>query len=125
MGRISHGVFAGIGLSLLLASAAAAQDKPVCEAGTHLFEDRILVEPVCVPDEIKRPAFLDENIVHALELGIPSVTRQYYAGTITTDLPGLLPALEASSPVDIGNPWEMKGELLLSANPDLVISAAG
>jgi ABC-type Fe3+-hydroxamate transport system substrate-binding protein len=114
----------GLGLSLgLLGSAGAAVAQEVCAAGTHLFEDAILVEPVCVPDEIKRPAFIDENVVHALELGIPSVTRQYYAGTITTDLPGLLPKLEESSPVDIGNPWEMKGELLLTAEPDLVISS--
>ena len=109
---------------LTTAAPVLAQDKPACEAGQKLFESPLLLDgPVCIPEVPARTAVLDDLVVHAMELGIPTITRSYYSNIITTDFPGLAARLDSASTADIGNTWEMKAELLLDANPDLVISA--
>lgn len=103
---------------------ALAQDTPVCETGTRPFEHHLLLDgPVCVPETPERVAFIDDNVVYAMELGIPTITRSYYSGVITADFPGLASRLDPAVTTDIGNTWEMKGEALLSAQPDLVVTA--
>ncbi len=129
MGRLhllSHTARAlALGLLLVLpAGPALAQDAAACDAGLRLFEDRLLVGgALCVPDVPSRPAFLDDMVIHALELGIPSVARQYYSDVIVADFPGLAPGLDPATTVDLGRPWEMSGEALLAAEPDLVVSS--
>ena len=111
----------------LLASTAVpalAQDAPSCEPGQILFEHQVLLDgPTCVPEAPKRVAVIDDTVVYAMELGIPTITRSYYSNVITTDFPGLVARLDPATTADIGNTWEMKAEALLNADPDLVIGA--
>lgn len=110
--------------TLALVSPVAAQDSPKCEAGMRLLESPLLVDgPICIPQSPQRVAVLDDLVVHAVELGIPTITRSYYSNIITTDFPGLASRLDPATTADIGNTWEMKGEALLNADPDLVITA--
>jgi len=106
----------------LLAGAAVAQDKLDCAAGTHLFEHALLVSPVCVPDDPRRVAFLDDTVLSGIELGLPSITRSHYSNIIVADFPGLAARLDPATTTDIGNTWEMNGEVLLNAQPDLVVT---
>lgn len=108
----------------LVAGPALAQEAPVCDPGTHLFDNPLLLDgALCVPDDPQRVAFIDDNVVYAMELGIPTITRSYYSNIITTDFPGLTALLDPATTTDIGNTWEMKGEALLGAQPDLVVTA--
>jgi ABC-type Fe3+-hydroxamate transport system substrate-binding protein len=116
--------------ALLVAPALAwsapvlAQATPTCEPGTRLFENALLLDgPVCVPDAPGRIAFIDDNVVYAMELGIPTITRSYYSNIIVADFPGLAARLDPATTSDVGNTWEMKGEALLAAQPDLVVTA--
>src|SRR6218665_1733041 len=110
---------AGVALALL-AGPAAAQES--CAAGTKLFESPLLIAPVCVPEKLDRVAFIDDNVMSALELGIPSITTSYYSDVIVADFPGTAKMLDKATTTDIGNTWEMSGEVLLAAEPDLVIT---
>lgn len=108
---------------VLGASPAFAQNAPTCDPGTRLFDSPMFVDgAVCVPETPQRVAFLDDTVVFAMELGIPSITRSYYSNIIVTDFPGLASRLDPASTTDIGNTWEMKGEALLAANPDLIVT---
>jgi ABC-type Fe3+-hydroxamate transport system substrate-binding protein len=109
-------------MALLLASPASAQDAPACPPGTRLFEHVLLIDPVCVPEAPERVAFIDDNVMSALELDIPSVTRSYYSDVIIADFPGAAARLDPSTTTHIGNTWEMHGEVLLTAQPDLVVT---
>lgn len=114
-----------VGALLLLPAIvvpAASQDALTCQAGTRLVEHKLLVDPVCVPDAPQRIAFIDDNILSAFELGIPSVTSSYYSDVIVADFPGFAAALYPAVTTDIGNTWEMNGEVLLAAQPDLVVT---
>jgi iron complex transport system substrate-binding protein len=110
-------------LVLLLAGGAVAEDKPDCAAGAHLFEHRLLLAPVCVPDAPERVAFIDDMVLSGIELGVPSVTRSYYSDVIIADFPGLAGKLDPATTTHVGNTWEMNGEVLLNAQPDLVVTA--
>jgi ABC-type Fe3+-hydroxamate transport system substrate-binding protein len=120
--RAFYAAFALAGLGVL-AGPAIGQDKPTCEAGTHLFENRLLISPVCVPDDPKRVAFIDDIVLNAIELGIPSVTTSHYSDIIVADFPGIASKLDPATTTSVGNTWEMNGEVLLTADPDLVVTA--
>lgn len=108
---------------LASASPSIAQDKPTCEAGQKLFESHLLLNgSICVPEAPQRVAFLDDYVVYAMELGIPTITRSYYSNIIVTDFPGLASRLDPATTFDVGNTWEMKGEALLNAQPDLIVT---
>lgn len=105
-----------------LAVPTASQDALTCQAGTRLVEHQLLVKQVCVPDAPERVAFIDDNILSAFELGISSVTSSYYSDVIVADFPGFAAMLDPAVTTDIGNTWEMNGEVLLSAQPDVVVT---
>lgn len=105
-----------------MSGGAVAQDKPTCGPGTYLFEHKLLVEPVCVPDDPKRVAFIDDTVLSGIELGVPSITRSHYSNIIVADFPGLAEQLDPATTTDVGNTWEMNGEVLLNAQPDLVVT---
>jgi hypothetical protein len=77
--HIRHFVAASLVAPALAWSAPVlAQATPTCEPGTRLFENALLLDgPVCVPDAPGRIAFIDDNVVYAMELGIPTITRSY------------------------------------------------
>ncbi|MGV3491571.1 MAG: hypothetical protein ACO1OG_09650 [Devosia sp.] len=76
-------------LAAMSAGAAVAQETPACAAGTHLFEHELLISAVCVPDDPQRVAFIDDIVLSAIELGVPSVTSSHYSDIIVADFPGL------------------------------------
>lgn len=117
-------LLAGAALSLSLVTPAIGQDAPACAPGQRLFEHELIDGgPVCVPESPGRVAFLDSNVVVGIELGIPSVTRSYYSDVIVADFPGVAAKLDPATTTHVGNTWEMNGEVLLQADPDLVIDA--
>jgi ABC-type Fe3+-hydroxamate transport system substrate-binding protein len=107
----------------LFAAPAFAQAGPICDANQRLFDSPLLVDgATCIPEAPKRAAFLDDTVVYALELDIPTITRSYYSNIIVQDFPGLASRLDPATTLDVGNTWEMKGEALLNAQPDLVVT---
>jgi iron complex transport system substrate-binding protein len=112
-------LFALVGIS-----PAAAQNTPECEDGFRLFKHELLAtDPVCVPVDPQRIAFIDSSIAYGIALGVESVTRSYYFDAFLDDFPALVDEEAINAMVDIGNTWEMNAESLLGANPDLVITA--
>ena len=113
-------MLAGLVAVLLLAGGPVSEAE--CGPGTHQFAHRLLAEPVCVPDDPQRVAFIDSNIAFAVALDIPSVTTSYYSSVMVQDFPGVAGRLDPKA-TDVGNTWEMNGELLLLADPDLVVTS--
>lgn len=119
--QFARAALAGLGTALLIAAPAIAQDVPACAPGTRLFESPLLLKgPLCVPEAPARTAFIDDTVLYALELGIPSVTSSYYSDVILADFPGYASRLATTT--NVGNTWEMSGEVLLGADPDLVVT---
>lgn len=113
-------------LALLLVGIAplAAQDEAECEEGFHLFDHELLAtDPVCVPIDPQRIAFIDSSSVYGIALGVPSITTNYYLDAFLHDFPALVDEETKSAMLDVGNTWEMSAEALLEVHPDLVVSA--
>lgn len=107
---------------LALLGPALAEDS--CPPGQKLFAHKLLATaPVCVPQKPARAAFIDQTVAFAVALGIPTITRSYYSDMVLADFPGLADRLDAASMTDVGHTWEMNGETLLNAQPDLVVSS--
>jgi len=109
---------------LAISSTVIAQEATECEAGFRLFEHELLAtEPLCIPEDPQRIAFIESSIAYGIGLGVNSVTSNYYFQAILSDFPALLDEETISKMVDVGNTWEINAEALLEANPDLIISA--
>ncbi len=113
-----------LGLLLVCIAPLAAQDATECEAGFRLFDHELLsTDPVCVPVDPQRIAFIDSSSVYGIALGVPSITTNYYLDAFMHDFPALVDEQTKSAMLDVGKTWEMNAEALLKVNPDLVVSA--
>jgi iron complex transport system substrate-binding protein len=111
-------------LALLTVTSIYAQETAECEPGFRLFEHELLAtDPLCIPEDPQRIAFIDSSIAYGVALGVESVTRSYYFDAFLGDFPGLVDEEVINAMVDIGDTWEMNAEALLLAEPDLIISA--
>ena len=120
-----------LGISLLLLTMLvalgglpAAAQETTCEEGFRLFDHEVLAtEPLCIPENPQRIAFIDSTIAYGVALGVPSVTNNYYFRAFLGDFPALLDEEAINAMVDVGDTWEINAEALLLAEPDLIISA--
>lgn len=113
-------------LALLLVGIAplAAQDTTECEEGFRLFDHELLAtDPLCVPPDPQRIAFIDSSIAYGIALDVDSITRNYYFDAFLGDFPALVDEEAKEAMIDVGNTWEINAEALLEAQPDLIISA--
>jgi iron complex transport system substrate-binding protein len=98
--------------------------ETTCEAGFRLFEHELLAtEPVCVPENPQRVAFLDQAVVNGYVLGVNSVTRNIYLDYFLEDFPDIFSEDTLSVMTDLGYIAETNPEALLNAQPDLIVSA--
>lgn len=75
---------------LLAVSGVYAQETVEYETGFRLFEHELLAtEPLCIPDDPQRIAFIDSSIAYGVALGIDSVTQNYYFNAFLGDFPAL------------------------------------
>lgn len=101
----------------------AAQDTTECEEGFRLFDHELLAtEPLCIPVDPQRIAFIDSSIAYGIALGVESITRNYYFDAFLGDFPALVDEEAMSAMIDVGNTWEINAEALLEAEPDLIVS---
>lgn len=113
-------------LTLLLVSIAStsAQDTTACEEGFRLFDHNLLAtDPVCVPVDPQRIAFIDATIAYGIALGVDSITTNYYFESILHDFPAIIDQETFDSMIDVGNTWEINAEAMLESQPDLIVSA--
>lgn len=95
-----------------------------CDDGFLPFDHELLAtEPVCIPENPQRIAFIDSTINNAIALGVDSVTRSYYLEASIGEFPMLLDDAALGEMTDVGNTWEMNAESLLLAKPDLVVTS--
>lgn len=111
-------------LGLLIGGSVQAQEGAACEEGFLLFEHELLAtDPVCIPENPERVAFIDYLIAYGVALDIPSVTRSFYFDVFLNDFPAAVDADAIAAMTDIGKTWEMNPESLLEAAPDLVVTS--
>lgn len=114
-------------LSLLetTVAAAPAETAPLdCEAGFRPFDhDLLATEPLCIPENPERIAFVDSTIDYAVALGVDSVTRSYYYDAFLGDFPNLADEAAISKMTDVGNTWEINAEAVVVAKPDLIVTS--
>lgn len=104
-------------------SETATSGDEGCQEGYRLFEHELLAtDPVCIPADPQRVAFIDEMVGLTPVLGIDSVTRGTYFDLFSDDFPSAFSASEIESMVDIGHPRETNPETVLLAEPDLILS---
>jgi iron complex transport system substrate-binding protein len=105
--------------SSTVASAAAG-----CEADFRLFDhDLLATDPICIPNNPQRMAFIDGTIADAIALDVDTVTRHYYFDALLGDFPTLVDEATISQMTDIGNTWELNPESLVLARPDLIVTS--
>lgn len=112
-----------IGSVLLVLPSVVAQEAVTCEPGFRLFEHELLVsDPVCIPENPARIAALDRfSFETMLALDIDPVAASSFALSLTRDLPYL--EERVADVIDLGQPPNI--ELLLDAQPDLILSISG
>lgn len=95
-----------------------------CGDGFRLFDHELLAtEPVCIPENPQRIAFIDSTIAYGIALGIDSVTRNYYFDAFLGDFPNLEDEAAISKMTDVGNTWEINAEAVVVAKPDLIVTS--
>lgn len=110
-------------LTLALTSVTLAQDA-ACDAGFRLFDHELLAtEPVCIPENPERVALVDEKAITACSLGVLTVTNNVYFDNFADLYPFALNEAAQEGMVNIGYTGEPNLEAVLSAEPDLIISA--
>ncbi len=103
---MKHALFA---LLLTVLAFASAQETP-CEAGFRLFDHKLLAtEPVCIPENPKRVALVDEKAITAYSLGVETVTMNSYLYDFAETYPFALDAAARERMVDIGRTGEASG----------------
>lgn len=106
------------------AGAGAAATPLDCEEGFRPFDHELLAtEPLCIPENPQRIAFIDSTIAYGIALDLDSVTRSYYFDAFLGDFPNLVDEAAKSKMTDVGNTWEINAEAVVVAKPDLIVSA--
>ncbi|MEM7799119.1 MAG: ABC transporter substrate-binding protein, partial [Chloroflexota bacterium] len=91
--------------------------------GDRLFESELLfTEPLCVPEDPQRVAFIDELVGLVPVLGVESVSRSIYFDLFNDDFPNAFSQEQIDSMTDIGHPRAAEAETVLLSEPDLIIS---
>lgn len=122
--RNFSGLLLLMALLLITVTPLAAQDTTECEEGFRLFDHELLAtDPVCVPVDPQRIAFIDSSFAYGVALGVDSITRNYYLDAYLNDFPALIDEETINAMTDVGNTWEINAEALLAAQPDLIVSA--
>lgn len=117
---MKHALFA----LLLTALAFASAQQTTCEAGFRLFDhDLLATEPICIPQNPQRIALVDEKAITTYSLGVQTVTNNGYFNAFIDMYPFALDEAAQEGMVDIGWTAEANVEAVLSAQPDLIISA--
>jgi len=117
-------LFALTAVTLSLSGVISAQEAP-CDAGFRLFNHELLAtEPVCIPENPERIALVDDKAITAYSLGVQTVTNNWYLTDFAKAYPSALDEAALEGMVDIGYVGEANAEAILSAQPDLIISAA-
>jgi iron complex transport system substrate-binding protein len=109
-------------MMLAVSGATMAQDSVTCETGQRLFEhERLVGEPVCIPEAPARIASLDpfslETLVAVDTLPVAMVNKP----AALSRLPELESTLDEV--IDLGQPANL--EMLLAAQPDLILTISG
>ncbi|MEM8861149.1 MAG: ABC transporter substrate-binding protein [Chloroflexota bacterium] len=105
------------------ASAETVSDTETCEAGFRLFDSELLfTDPICVPEDPQRVAFIDELVGLVPVLGVESVSRSIYFDLFNDDFPNAFSQEQIESMTDIGHPRAAEPETILLTEPDLIIS---
>lgn len=110
------------------ASASATPEATLitltCKNGFRAFDHALLAtEPVCIPENPQRIAFIDSTVNNAIALGVDSITRHYYLDVSLNEFPMLLDETALNKMTDVGNTWEMNPERLVLARPDLIVTS--
>ena len=109
------------------AESPAAEEAAAgeCDEGFRLFDHEILAtDPVCIPENPERVAFIGRTLNLGLALGVDSVVFDLYVERLVEDFPDAIDEADLANMIDIGWPGEPNLEVLLQADPDLIISNA-
>jgi iron complex transport system substrate-binding protein len=105
-------------------SAATVETSADCAEGFRMFDHALLAtDPICIPSDPQRMAFIDGTIADAIALGVDTVTRHYYFDALLGDFPSLVDEAIFNQMTDIGNTWELNPESLILTRPDLIVTS--
>ncbi|MBZ0293317.1 MAG: ABC transporter substrate-binding protein [Anaerolineae bacterium] len=116
-------------LQLVSTMPLGAQDAPECEDGFRLFDHEYLAgDPVCIPENPQRIAVLDLSPLEVVLIqGIEPVAMYGYGRDLIArsnpDINVEVRGLTAET-ADVGNANATNLEVLLEANPDLIVTTA-